>query len=468
MKKNFTPLLILTAAIIFAAGSFMIYSGARINSQKSITKTPDTTNQQDQEVPQKLGAQIVWIEGVVEYQKGNNAWMRAENNLELEAGDSIETFSNGRVIINLDDGSALRLNYNTKVTLTSLEPNHIVITNQNGTIYNRIAKSERIYEITDGQIVYQSLGTAYQVVNTDKQQGVEVFESKVKVVKSDKTELTIDQGSKYYEKNQINKSEEKKIVKLDTKALAEDKFVVWNKEEDKKVSDYADQMGVLSDDKETASEVKTEADKNSEPQMAPAETSIILTGSVASDGLNFSWKVSNVNVDNGFKLVRSTEINPVYPGNDYQYLTNAATRSYKWKMSDGQTYYFRICQYLGGKCGKYSNNVKLTAPKKVTEATETEGDVTSITLSGSHDGQVSWKTNGYSEQGFKIVWSKISNPTYPCRESDQYQYLSDPAANSATLSAFDGEGSYYVRVCEYLGGKCGIYSNQITINLTNN
>jgi len=34
------------------------------------------------------------------------------------------------------------------------------------------------------------------------------------------------------------------------------------------------------------------------------------------------------------------------------------------------------------------------------------------------------------------------------------------------LETFDGEGVYYARVCEYLGGKCGVYSNQIKVDLT--
>ena len=103
--------------------------------------------------------------------------------------------------------------------------------------------------------------------------------------------------------------------------------------------------------------------------------------------------------------------------------------------------------------------------KKKTENTqEAKSAVSKITLSGS-DNLVSWKTDGYSKSGFKIVWSKNTAPTYPTRDGDKYIYLSDSSASSTKLEAFNGGGTYYVRVCEYLGGACGVYSNEITLTL---
>jgi len=78
---------------------------------------------------------------------------------------------------------------------------------------------------------------------------------------------------------------------------------------------------------------------------------------------------------------------------------------------------------------------------------------------------VCWETVGYSDLGYKLVWSKTTNPEYPSRSTDTYQYYSDPDTSSGEIYDFDGSGTYYVRVCEYLGGKCGIYSNEISVNL---
>lgn len=118
------------------------------------------------------------------------------------------------------------------------------------------------------------------------------------------------------------------------------------------------------------------------------------------------------------------------------------------------------------KCRK-GYSVKKIEEKNLSEANSTTKavtPVTSITLISS--GNVAkWATVGYSKNGFKVVYSKNPNPTYPTRDGDKYIYLSEPGANSTTLDAFNGSGTYYVRACEYLGGACGVYSNEITVTL---
>lgn len=110
-----------------------------------------------------------------------------------------------------------------------------------------------------------------------------------------------------------------------------------------------------------------------------------------------------------------------------------------------------------------------TEPKKESEYKKEEpkktGAVKALLLKA--DGRmVKWMVDGYSAQGFKVVWSKTSGPTYPNRESDRYQYFdSSSATSSSELEAFDGAGTYYVRVCEYLGGSCGVYSNEVKVQL---
>ena len=216
-------------------------------------------------------------------------------------------------------------------------------------------------------------------------------------------------------------------------------------------------------------EVKPEAVKEEPAVSNETSTGLTLTGKQVAGGISLAWTVKDLDVSTGFKVVKSTETNPVYPGNDYQYLPSASQRSLTWKIADGKTYYFRVCQYSEGKCREYSNNLKLTAPKyvspKKTEEKATSGAVTSISVSKVGGGTVKWSLNGKSEQGFKLVWSKNTSPAYPTREGDKYNYYSDAGARTGTIDAFDGSGSYYVRVCEYLGGRCGVYSNQIKLSL---
>ncbi|MEK7681048.1 MAG: FecR family protein [Patescibacteria group bacterium] len=434
-----------TIAVLAVAAIVLVYSFSR------------TKNQPVQQAQTALGAQLVMIQGVVEYKEANGEWKRASKDLKLAEGSSVEVLGVGRAVINFDDGSAVRLNKNSRVTLVNLKADSMVILNEKGQIYSRVVKSDtRQFLVKAGDVSYLSLGTAYKTLNDDKVKGVEVYESKVKILGYGDKEILVDQGNKYYLLNKDNKKVEKVITKIATADIKKDEFTMWNKAEDEKEEEFKDEMGVLTfDDKEEeAAVVKT---------SVPA-SGITLTGYATKDGVSLNWKVNGVDVSSGFKLVQSTAINPVYPGSDYVYISDKTARSYKWKINDGKVHYFRVCQYLGGKCGKYSNNLWIRTVVNSGTGTTSGGGVTSLYLSAGGEG-VKWAVGGYSESGFKVVWSVISSPTYPARPGDQYIYLSDPYASTVRLNAFAGTGAYYVRVCEYLGGKCGKYSNEIKVNL---
>jgi len=95
-----------------------------------------------------------------------------------------------------------------------------------------------------------------------------------------------------------------------------------------------------------------------------------------------------------------------------------------------------------------------------------ENIVSSISLSGSNQ-DVFWNTNGVSENGFRIMWSKNSGVVYPLRNtsSDQSELIVNSDSNNFTLTAFAGTGNYYVKVCQNLLPYCGVYSNEIKVSL---
>lgn len=115
---------------------------------------------------------------------------------------------------------------------------------------------------------------------------------------------------------------------------------------------------------------------------------------------------------------------------------------------------------------EYKEEIKkeIKEVKKELKPEVSKTPVTSIQLYGEGN-YVKWMTQGYSKNGFKVVYSKTANPTYPNRDTDRYVYLSEPSSGKTALEAFDGSGTYYVRVCEYLGGACGVYSNEIKLSL---
>lgn len=192
--------------------------------------------------------------------------------------------------------------------------------------------------------------------------------------------------------------------------------------------------------------------------------SITLTASWSAEKnkVILQWKPTDLYSAKGFKVVKSTAANPVYPGNDYHYLSDPATRSDYWTGLTAGTYHFRVCEYLGGSCGKYSNDVSVTVP-----GTTTDNSNGSITLSGYYEASLgkvllNWSmADMYSDLGFKVVYSETANPVYP---GNEYHYLSDPATRSDKWVGLE-PGTYHFRVCEYLGGSCGIYSNDLTLTV---
>lgn len=409
------------------------------------------------------GGNITLVQGSVEYKSTDGAWKRAEKGTVLKEGDSVEVIGSGRAIITLEDGSSVRLGDNSSAVLTGINDDVVTITNSKGVIYTRVAKStERIFDVLVGDKTYEAMGTAYKTINNSNTQGVEVYESKVKILGGNEGEVLIEQGNKYYVVNKKDIKLEEKVIKITSADIAKDEFVKWNNTIDKDVvkteeattTEIADETVIATDDVKTT-EVKVET-----------AAGIVLSGKATSNGIYLSWTVNGISTPNGFKLVRSTGINPVYPGNEYVYLSDGSTRNYTWKMTDGKSYYFRVCKYIDGVCKNYSNNLLLKAPyiAETTKDTGATTNVSSIYVAGSGNA-ITWRTTGESPLGFKLVWSMNAHPTYPTRDGDKYNYYSDPSQSTGTIDAFSGSGVYYVRVCEYLGGACGVYSNEIQITL---
>lgn len=185
----------------------------------------------------------------------------------------------------------------------------------------------------------------------------------------------------------------------------------------------------------------------------------------AGDG-KITWEADGVS-KKGFKLLWSKNPQPIYParkGDQAQYLDELSGTTGPLKAFDGEgTYFVRICQYLGEGCGAYSNEIQVALKKE--DVQEAQAGVNELMLSAGIDHKVTWKVDGFAKQGFKVVWSKQFGPEYPPRKGDHAEYVGDSNARSYKLWAFDGEGMYSVRVCEYIGDACGVYSNQVNVFL---
>ncbi|MEA2006831.1 MAG: FecR family protein [Patescibacteria group bacterium] len=323
---------------------------------------------------QKIGIPIKIEEGVrgmVEYVEGQvekrasetDGWREVERDDVVKNGMEMRTLADSRAVLTFEDGSVVRLNADSLMKFKS-EKELILIELSNGEVYNRVTKDEKrefAVEVDSYKVV--ALGTAFSVEKKeDSEVQVMVVESEVEIQGKEEVVLgTVEQGNK----TRLNFDEvaSEKITQDDLK----DAFLNWNVENDEK---YFEKKIVLNDlKKETVkkevtkkTETKKEVVKREEKKKDDDEyaTLIALRGKDDDDRAKFTWVVSGGYAPKGFKLVKSKQPNPVYPGDDYLYIKDPDDRSAVWKgFKKEKTYFFRICVYKGGKCGTYSNNVEI-------------------------------------------------------------------------------------------------------------
>lgn len=189
------------------------------------------------------------------------------------------------------------------------------------------------------------------------------------------------------------------------------------------------------------------------PQSTVEQGGIILKGSMIDGAAYLQWDVEGFVAHKGFKVVMSSNLNPVFGKNDAQYLESSEARAYKWKNLQPGTYHFRVCSFTGDGCVNYSNDIELGVGSTVEKA----GSIELSTFVSGDDVFVTWKAMNFtSHQGFKVVMSSKPNPVYPGSDYHYKGNHDDDADEWHDLQP----GTYYFRVCEYLGGTCGIYSNE--------
>jgi hypothetical protein len=449
-RKIFWPVLGIIGLLLIAGAciaSIVVIKNTGVKPETSSQITP---------TPVVFQARVTYLVG--------NAWKIVESRRmeiregdELTQGDELITDPNTRLVLTLDDGSVIRIDENSKAILSELTPSSIVLSNEKGIVFLRVIKdAKHTFAVKAKNYTVTSMGTAFSVENEDELK-IKVYESTVSI-KENASFAASGSGEVEVKENQQWQEKKKTAEALSGSEVTKNTFLAWSVKEDNIVTPKPTAKPI---------EEKTETKTESKTSNSAGTGTITLTGNAQGEGIALSWQVSgDLNVASGFKIVKATSENPVYPGDPYQYLSSSGTRSYTWSLKDGQTWHFRVCQYINGVCGVYSNDVALKAPSGG-ESTSTQVKAISLTAEKSESNKVSlsWNVDGNSPLGFKVVWSKNSGPVYPSRDGDQYHYYSESGKRSDEVSSLDGGTTYYFRVCEYLGGKCGLYSNEVSIGL---
>ena len=338
-EKKGRKFFITTLIILIAAFSFLLIINEFVSFNKEMSQMSesmeDVTRTSIAQVAQQkmYDGQIEYIEGDVEKRSGTNkGWFSANKSNIIKSGDEVRTLANSRAIITFEDGSAVRLDENTQIVFDGQNEN-ITVGMDKGFVYNKVAKNDaRVYIVKTGDYEVTALGTEFSVENENESIEVMVIESAVDVggAKSEKTQ-------KIKEGNKVSVTDDAITEEKITQKDLEDDFIVWNTQTEN-VDVAKDEKKVIEEKKDGNDDVKNDDYKKS---------LITLSGEKSSSGVRLHWNTSGVNISHGFKVVKSKESNPVYPGNDYKYLSDSGVRDYKWKIDTGKKYHFRVCAYQG-------------------------------------------------------------------------------------------------------------------------
>ena len=320
----------------------------------------------------KMGVAVTLVDGAAEYQRGAGAWQALTDDSQLKEGDAVRT-ADGRVVLTLDDGSALRLDANTNVTLTSLVATDVKIAQTGGTAYSRVVPSERSYTVTVDGAEYKALGTAFSTINHTDEKGVQVYQSSVKV--KGVTDA-VTEGKQYF-KASADAALKDKVTDINLDTAAENEFLQWNLGEDEKVDTFKSKLGVLPKVKERAEqkakeqEEATEKEKTTKKDGKNEQKDKVTRGSITAtaQGTTINWSYTGKAV-HGYKLVYSKNTNtPTFGFDNAIYYSDPASTSGKLSNIDGLpsgTYWVRICAYTAGSesepCVDYSNTVNVQKP----------------------------------------------------------------------------------------------------------
>src|SRR5690606_39739614 len=106
------------------------------------------------------------------YKRADSDWQPIDNDTQLAEGDQVRTHGYSRTVLTLDDGSVVRLNAESLVSLTSLDATDIEITQEMGTVYSRVVPSDRGFRVVLDGDTYEALGTAFATSRNMSDSGV--------------------------------------------------------------------------------------------------------------------------------------------------------------------------------------------------------------------------------------------------------------------------------------------------------
>ncbi|MBD3270799.1 hypothetical protein GF376_04700 [Candidatus Peregrinibacteria bacterium] len=190
---------------------------------------------------------------------GYTEWENTYNGVKFKLGDSVKTLSNGKGVISFYDGTLVRLDENTEVTLVDIAKNgedqQILLSLERGNIWINKPKQKVIrktdFVINTEYANYSITGTVFAISKNDQRETLRVLKGEVEVDILEEDEGTIrsidtitvgigqqvdlDQAvmNAYFNREQPS------VKRAMDSDFAESDWYVWNELEDESPTDFA-------------------------------------------------------------------------------------------------------------------------------------------------------------------------------------------------------------------------------------
>ncbi len=213
---------------------------------------------------------------------------------------------------------------------------------------------------------------------------------------------------------------------------------------------------------------EVEAYLSAKPSDSSVSVDLSLEGGLVDPGkVRLTWSADTDAAPYGFKILRSLDPNPIYPGAFFHSRSDATAREDFWTgLKNDRTYYFRVCIVSAdGFCEKYSSSISITVSTDGAFASDTLPGVLTLeaTAIGGGRGHFSWKAERVDvSEGLKLLISDSPDPIYP---GSAYHRITDPDNGHHLWNGLDIGSTFYFRLCQDLGGFCGVYSNSVSITV---
>lgn len=425
---------------------------------------------------------IAQADGTVQVYNEAGNWETATVGSRLKAGAKIRTGEGAQAMLDVGKRSALRLAASTELEVEQADARMLRARLQDGRVYSRVNVDDDVsWSVVAQDVFVTADGTAYAVSSdtSAKRVAVDVIDHSVtvRVSKAD-GELETQASAGTYLAISLNKPVLESMAKAEIRSsdAQRDPFLAWNFAQDTArgfdlgvfaLEQPATEGTVSSSEPVVPVEEGASPPSAATPSDVPAATTVTVPGIALSakqttGGIALTWAMTGgLTAPHGFRVVTSTNRNPIFPSDTSVVLASSSTRAFTWKVEDGLTHHYRVCTYDGvSGCASYSNDVSVKAPSKPATAVSDTANELQLTATRTDQGiSLHWtKRTSSTFAGYKLLRStEDPNLSYP--KTSFFKSFADRTATAYldTGAPLPGKIVYY-RVCsEETGGApvCG-------------